>query len=175
MAEVDLTTGKVVLVIGGTLMAGYMATAITRIQLAWPWRSKVKRWSDFYRIQESVVLAVIARESAGKSAAIGDGGEAIGLMQVRPIAFKDIQQWDPLIWGSRDHGELRDSPDLQIAAGTAFLSKMFQDADGQLLVAIDAYNRGLSRATGFSDYAMDVAGMAMLDAMLKLIGATGDK
>lgn len=53
-----------------------------------PLSAEIQRYifnvSDYYGVDPALVLAIIERESGYNSAAIGDGGDSIGLMQIQP-------------------------------------------------------------------------------------------
>jgi soluble lytic murein transglycosylase len=86
----------------------------------------------------SLVARVIRAESGGDPRAVSSAG-AKGLMQIMPIALKEVRQ-------RRDvpPGDLTD-PEYNIRVGTAYLSIMMQTFDGDRWLALAAYNSGPGR------------------------------
>lgn len=130
----------------------------------------VEKWTDTLRlaafdlqVHDAVVAAIIARESGGNSEAIGDlkvkTGKAIGLMQVRPPAFQDIQSYFGDRFADLSHDDLIGDPTLQIYAGTAYL-RMMLDRFKNTFMAVTAYNRGPSHPMPYTGYTADVMSMA---------------
>lgn len=126
------------------------------------WYPLVKKVNKNFGLPESLILAVIQKESAGDSGAIGDKGKSIGLMQVSQPALTDVNYHYGL---SYDLEELKTDPELQIYIGSAFLAINNELAKNtiyidSLFTAIRAYNVGFRKAVEYSNagklYAMDV-------------------
>lgn len=90
--------------------------------------------SDAYGVDENLIRAVILKESAGNPRA-GSGAGAKGLMQLTKIAVEDLGL-DP------DNFDFYD-PQANIQAGTKFLAKMIEANDGNLTLALAAFNAGI--------------------------------
>lgn len=79
-------------------------------------------------------------ESGGDPRAVS-GKNARGLMQITPIAEKEILQktgWDK--------GDLFD-PDYNVKIGSAYLRRMLDRFEGDTVLAVAAYNAGPTRIT----------------------------
>jgi soluble lytic murein transglycosylase-like protein len=89
-----------------------------------------KKWGDLRGIPWQLIKAVAITESDENSNAIGDNGQAIGLMQVWHF------HWEAL-------GMTRDDmldPNLNLQAGTAFLAEMVKKYG--IYGGLEAYNEG---------------------------------
>jgi soluble lytic murein transglycosylase len=86
----------------------------------------------------SLVAKVIRAESGGDPHAVSSAG-AKGLMQIMPIALKDVRR-------RRDipAGDLTD-PEYNIRVGTAYLAIMMETFNGDRWLALAAYNSGPGR------------------------------
>lgn len=116
-----------------------------------PLSNEVQRYifnvSDYYGIEPVLVLAIIERESNYNEAAIGDGGESYGLMQVQArwhIARMDRLGVEDLL-----------NPYQNITVGVDILAECIDRYDGDIGAALTAYNRG-SYQGKVSEYAKDV-------------------
>ena len=85
-----------------------------------------------FGIRPELVLAVIMKESRGDPGAIGDGGLAIGLMQMHAPAASDVG----VSWN-----DLAGNPELQVLAGSHYL-RLQLDRFGDERTALIAYNQG---------------------------------
>ena len=111
-------------VIGFLIAALMMSTEhVDRARLQWivqRWGPKVRHFARQYGIPEDLVLAIIYVESRGNPDTVGSSGDT-GLMQIRPIALKDvgllqdISRFDPQHWKD---------PDRNIMAGVRYLHKL---------------------------------------------------
>ncbi len=88
-----------------------------------------------YEIAYDLILAVIKTESEFDAAAVGDSGNAYGLMQIQP------RWWD---WLAAQKGlnEYKTDPAQNAALGTAILSFLLTENAGDLDKALTAYNGG---------------------------------
>ncbi|OQY18684.1 MAG: hypothetical protein B6I36_06360 [Desulfobacteraceae bacterium 4572_35.1] len=82
-----------------------------------------------YGIDGDLVRAVVKIESDFNPDAVSRRG-AVGLMQLHPDTVKDMEVGDPF------------NPSANIAAGTRYLSRMLTRFNGNLDLALAAYNSG---------------------------------
>ena len=96
-----------------------------------------------YAIEPALILGVIAHESAGtfNPAIVGDDGASIGLMQVQPQAAADA--------GYPVTVEQLKDAETNIYAGTAYLAKQIDRANGDVNAGLSAYNGGWRPSLGF--------------------------
>lgn len=88
-----------------------------------------------------LLLAVIETESSYRSRVVSDKG-AVGLMQIRPfVAFKLSRELDRRTIVKT---ALYD-PATNVRLGAYYLAKLILEFDGDLTMALEAYNRGPSR------------------------------
>lgn len=88
--------------------------------------------------------ADIQHESAWDPLAVGDGGAALGLMQVHRIAAVDVglaADWDALKAAIEARDE-KTAAQLSIKIGAAYLAKMLKEFQGNEAFALAAYNQG---------------------------------
>lgn len=95
------------------------------------------KYADEAGLPTDLVLRVIEAESGGDPRA-ASGRNAYGLMQVTRIAEKDV------IGPSAEPGDLFD-PDYNLRIGTIYLRRMVDRFDGDLYLALAAYNTGPTR------------------------------
>ncbi len=95
-----------------------------------------------FGIRPELVLAVIMKESRGDPGAIGDGGLAIGLMQMHAPAASDVG----VSWN-----DLAGNPQLQVLAGAHYLRLQLDHFGGDERTALIAYNQGAGVAGNPSD------------------------
>ncbi len=86
-----------------------------------------------FGVRAELVLAVILKESRGDPGAVGDGGLAIGLMQMHAPAASDVG----VNWS-----DLTDNPELQVLAGAHYLRLQLDRFGGEERTALIAYNQG---------------------------------
>jgi len=92
----------------------------------------INRKSDKYRIEQSLIKAVIKVESNWNSKAISSAG-AMGLMQLMPTTAKDMNIRNPF------------NPEDNIDGGARYLRYLLDKFDGNLTHALAAYNAGPTR------------------------------
>jgi soluble lytic murein transglycosylase len=87
-----------------------------------------------------LILAVIETESSYRTTAVSNKG-AVGLMQLRPFVARAIAAE---IGPSAMRGQLVE-PRTNIRLGSYYLAKLLRRFDGDLTLALEAYNRGPTR------------------------------
>jgi len=89
----------------------------------------VKEKADKYEVDPSLVHAVIRAESNGAQYAVSRKG-AMGLMQLMPSTAYELQVKDPF------------NPEENIDGGTRYLKSLIERFNGDLTLALAAYNAG---------------------------------
>jgi soluble lytic murein transglycosylase-like protein len=105
-----------------------------------------------YNLRPELIRAVIAHESGGNPSAEGDGGMAIGLMQLHEGACIDVGR-DP---------SLRYDPAHNIDMGCAYLRKcmnLFPVNSAQETLGLMAYNQGPTVINAAAKYARVTLGL----------------
>lgn len=105
-----------------------------------PWRSAVDAQAKNQGLTPDWLYAVMRRESLFMSD-VGSGAGAQGLMQLMPATARWIDRKANLQLGSLD---LHD-PDTNITLGAAYLAHLNTLYDGQMPLAVAAYNAGPGR------------------------------
>ena len=103
----------------------------------------VEKYSEEFRVPESLIYSVIKCESSFDSAAVSRAG-AIGLMQIKPATFEWLCQKRG---DNYETGMLYD-PDTNIRYGTYYLSMLYERF-GVWETACAAYNCGPSRVASW--------------------------
>lgn len=93
----------------------------------------IRELADRYEVSFELVLAVIMTESSGRPDAIGDSGDAVGLMQIQP------QWWQEL--ADRHELDLNYPPD-NVECGILIILQLLEENDGRMDKALTAYNCG---------------------------------
>lgn len=89
----------------------------------------IKHYAKMYRIDNNLVRAVVRAESNFDARAISPRG-AIGLMQLHPQTIADLAVVDPF------------NPSENISGGTRYLRQMLNRFNGDMDLALAAYNSG---------------------------------
>lgn len=93
-----------------------------------------------YELDPYLVAALVVAESHYNPAAVSPVG-ALGLMQVLPYVAEDVALRHGIAW--RDDRTLFD-PAANAAIGAAYLSELLDEFDGDIALALAAYNIGPS-------------------------------
>lgn len=89
-------------------------------------------------IDPAVIIAMIGRESGYRADAKGDKGKSIGLMQIQP-------RWHSERMEALDCDDLLDPYD-NVTVGIDFLGELIEKYDGNVNMALMAYNAGATGA-----------------------------
>lgn len=100
----------------------------------------VEKYSQQYSVPKEIVYAVIKTESSFKSDAVSNKG-AIGLMQITPDTFAWLCTKESF---SSDSVDMLYNPEINIRAGTLFLSLLYSEY-GIWENVYAAYNAGRSK------------------------------
>jgi len=96
------------------------------------------KYAQANALPSEFVREIIRAESGGDQRAVSPKG-AKGLMQVTPIALKEVRRRTDI-----GDGDLFD-PDYNIRVGTAYFRMMLDAFDGDAYLALAAYNMGPTR------------------------------
>ena len=99
------------------------------------------RTSEARDIDPAVVTAVIWKESNYKATAKGDSGKSLGLMQIQP-------KWHKARMARLDCPDLLD-PFQNVTVGVDILADLLAKYDGNISMALMAYNAGSSGANRY--------------------------
>lgn len=122
---------------------------------------KVEKYSEEFGVKESLVYAVIRTES-GFRAEVESSVGAMGLMQIMPETFEWLQNMKDgeIIYSSSDLL----SPEINIEYGTYFLSYLLSHYDGNEMLAVAAYNAGMTNVDNWlSDEQYSQNGITLSD------------
>ena len=122
---------------------------------------KVEEYSLEYGVDEALVYAVIRTES-GFRADVESSAGARGLMQIMPETFEWLQNMKKgqIIYSADDLF----SPEINIDYGTYFLSYLLTHYDGNEMLAVAAYNAGMTNVDNWLyDEAYSTNGITLSD------------
>lgn len=124
------------------LLLGTIAIAGVRPVLTWyfplKYRESVEKNAHLYQIDPLLITAIMRVESSFDRYAISSKG-ARGLMQLMP----ETARWAADLMGLKDF-ELEQlfDPEVNIAIGVWYLSNLREQFDGDMVLALAAYNGG---------------------------------
>ena len=129
------------------------------------YQRELTRAAEATNLDPALVLAVMVRESGGDAAAVSHRG-AQGLMQLMPDTAREVGVDDPA------------DPAQNLQGGATYLARMIRRYDGDLDLALAAYNAGpgaVDRAGGVPDYPETRAYVAAVKRLAAELGATLDQ
>lgn len=118
--------------------ARYQLSTIEREDLA----GAIVRYADQHGHDPFLLLAVIEIESSYRPTAVSHKG-AVGLMQIRPFVARAIH--DEMTKGPLSSTKALYDPETNVRLGSYYLAKLIKAFDGDIKLALEAYNRGPTR------------------------------
>ena len=106
-----------------------------------------------YGLDPALLAAVIYRESKFDPDAVSSSG-AIGLMQLLPDTAKGIAQYTG---GSRFRVEDLYDPEINVRYGAFYLKRLLRKYDGDVRLALAAYNAGQANVDRWVDEGKGIA------------------
>lgn len=103
----------------------------------------IYRESVAAEVDPLMVTAIVARESSFRRAAVSRAG-AVGLMQLRPFVARDVARRSGVEWEGM---QTLQRPEHNLRLGITYYREMVERFDGDLHLALAAYNRGPTRIT----------------------------
>lgn len=104
----------------------------------WPYKQEMVQVGTNYGVDPFLLVAVAKVESAFDPDACSDAG-AVGLMQVMP----STADWAAEQIGYDGfHVDLLYQPDVNLLIGSWYLSNLLEEFDGDVVIALAAYNAG---------------------------------
>ena len=122
----------IVLVFAGTMVARQVQRKQINVQYI---NERIAFHADEQGLDAALVEAIVEAESGGDWLAESDAG-AKGLMQIMPIALKDVRQREGV-----GPGDLFD-PDYNLRVGTLYLRYLLDRFEDDLVLTIAAYHMG---------------------------------
>jgi soluble lytic murein transglycosylase len=117
---------------------------MTRLSLPVPYSEHIKKYANLNDMDPLLIAAIIREESRFQAKAVSNKG-ACGLMQLMPDTAQEVAQ---------ELGEVCTRADLMlpetnIRYGTAYFASLLRKYDGDLILALAAYNAGFGRVDGW--------------------------
>ncbi len=137
---------------------GAFPSALQRLA---PFESHIQQASQQFGVDANLIRAVILAESSGNPRAISSKG-AKGLMQLMDATARAMGVRNPL------------NPEENILGGTRYLSQLLQRFDGDIELALAAYNAGptaVQKHKGIPPYQETQQYVARVQAYLKWLSA----
>lgn len=109
-----------------------------------PYAESINRYARDVQINPQVIVSVIQVESSFKPRALSSAG-AYGLMQIMPATWRQVNK-DSKVCEGRHPGECTSecyyNGDFNIHIGTNYLSQLLKKYQGNMILALAAYNAG---------------------------------
>jgi soluble lytic murein transglycosylase-like protein len=118
--------------------ASFRATALASTEKSAPYEAMISEHARREQVAVDLVRAVIQVESAFNPRAISNKG-AMGLMQLMPATAHELGVRNPF------------DPDQNIRGGTAYLRRLLDRFDGNVELALAAYNAGMGNVEKYGD------------------------
>lgn len=99
--------------------------------------------SEAAGVDPLMVAAIVAKESSFRSGVVSRAG-AVGLMQLRPFVARDIAERTELEWQG---ATTLHHPENNLRLGIHYYSELVDRFDGDVHLALAAYNRGPTRVS----------------------------
>lgn len=116
--------------------------ALLRLVYPFPYRSLIEARAEELGLDAFLVAGLVRQESAFDPLAVSSAG-AVGLMQVLPATGRQLARSA----GPRPFSrESLATPELNVHLGMLFLSELMERYDGDVPLALSAYNAGPTRA-----------------------------
>jgi soluble lytic murein transglycosylase len=122
----------------------FWLNAKTRAFSASPYESLIIKYSSRFGVDPLLVKALIEKESKANPDALSSKG-AIGLMQIMPKTASEIAGRLSI---SLDDNSLRE-PEINIMFGVSYLKQLLSYYEGNLILALAAYNAGIGNVDGW--------------------------
>lgn len=115
----------------------------------------VERYSQKYKIDKYLILAIIQNESNFRPGALGSAGEK-GLMQISEIAFDEVNRVYPEEVAEISYQNINEV-EANIKAGVLYFKRVKDYYDGNVYNALAAYNGGFNNPNySYSDDVLEV-------------------
>ena len=138
---------------------GFLLTGLVdREPDASAYRGRIDRWAHEYGVDPLLVEGVVLAESGGDPGAVSSAG-AVGLMQLLP----ETARRRAAELGLQGH-DLRDADD-NIRLGTYHLARLLERFDGQVPLAVAAYNAGAGSAARWAQQAPHLSAEDLVDTL----------
>lgn len=120
----------------------YAAPAVLKMRYKLNYEETIEKYAEKYNLDTSLVCAIIYTESSFNVNARSHVG-ATGLMQIMPSTGDEIAS--EIGFANYNESMLAD-PNVNIEFGCYYIAKMIEDFDGNVGVALAAYNAGPRKA-----------------------------
>lgn len=153
--------------LGASLLAGGLVAAGLGFAAGWflvpppdtdEHDEAIERAAREFGVDAALVRAVVLAESGGRADARSATG-AVGLMQLMPATARERARELGL-----ESFDLED-PETNVRIGTYHLSRLLAAFDGQIALAVAAYNAGESRVKKWARSASDLSAEAVVESM----------
>ena len=111
------------------------------------YREYVEQYSEKYNLDKYLVYAIIKAESNFKPDIVSTSG-AIGLMQLMDATAEELANEINYMYPSN---EILYEPETSIALGTAYFNKLLAIYEGNVNLALTAYNAGIGNVKKWID------------------------
>ena len=138
-----LTLALVVVLVAVAVGAVYGPTWYQRILHPLPYEQVIAKYASEAKVDPYLVAAVINIESAFRPDVVSPAG-AVGLMQVKPSTAQAVAQAEGI--KAKMTVEALSDPETNVRIGTIYLAELIARYDGNVGLALSAYNGGMTNA-----------------------------